>query len=373
MATKYVRASYQEVLDLNTEDSKVTAIGIHTPTGDTPRRMFKGYFDQYKKFRYVGASLKFVPLARLPADPSQVGYEAGDLMDPRDLANPILVHGCHGDDLGGILNQLYTANSEMDSITPVEQGLVSGGSVIGVTDPWYSVMERLYYKALTDRTWAKAGPQQGFFKGHLRPLIYTLATNHPMLPNSKDVDFETGGIFDGFESGNNNGVITTKVVNDAQFFTPRLTKLGWLDTRMPTTAVSTGQFATEGNDGEKAAVGILDAMKNSINYTELPKLFMLCILLPPAYKQEMYFRAIITHHFAFKDFRGISFMPENTTVPYYNATGDNSLQDPGTIPEVDLGNSEGGSGGTVPPVNPPVSEISTPRYVYYDDWFLSVC
>lgn len=92
MATQYAKASYEEIIDCHTEEGHVTAIGIHTPTGDTPRKMFSGFFEQFKKFKYLGCSIKLVPAARLPADPLQVSYEPGQVIgtavDPRDMLNP---------------------------------------------------------------------------------------------------------------------------------------------------------------------------------------------------------------------------------------------------------------------------------------------
>lgn len=371
MATRFVKASYQEVIDLHTESGHVTAIGVHTPTGNTPRKMFRGYFDQYKKYRYAGAKITFAPVAKLPADPLSVSYEAGEpTIDPRDLANPILVHGCHGDDMGTILNKLYGDNS---AISDGFDGLdVSNTDAVpsGVTSPYYAAMERLYYKALTDRTWKKAGIQRGFTKGGLRPLLYTLATNHQILPSTL--------LEDGGAHVNNagqivvNGGVPTSNYGDAysvdgggyelenpvdptriQFFTPHLTRLGWLDTRNVITANGLGTTDENISSGGSAALDgvnelVQSGLVDQINYVELPKLFMLCILLPPAYKTEMYFRAIITHYFQFKDFRGISFMPEQTGVPsYFNANDD--LFDAATFEDVDIPfDDNGGSTGGLP-------------------------
>lgn len=368
MATRFVKASYQEVIDLHTESGHVTAIGVHTPTGDTPRKMFRGYFDQYKKYRYAGARITFAPVAKLPADPLSVSYEAGEpTIDPRDLANPILVHGCHGDDMGTILNKLYGDNS---SISDGLDGLdVSNTASVpsGVTSPYYAAMERLYYKALTDRTWKKAGIQRGFSKSGLRPLLYTLATNHQIMPTAL---LQDGGAH--VNVSNQivvNGGVPTSEYDDAeavtggyelenpvdptqiQFFTPHLTRLGWLDTRNVITVDGLGTTDQNISSGGSAALTganelVQSGLVSQVNYVELPKLFMLCILLPPAYKTEMYFRAIITHFFQFKDFRGISFMPEQTGVPsYFNANDD--LFDADTFDDIDAGDvpNDDSSGG----------------------------
>lgn len=91
LATNYASASYQEILDVNTVKGNVTVIGIHTPTGSTPVRRLSGFFTQFRKFKYRGCIVQVVPAATLPADPLQVGFEAGEnTIDMRDMLNPIL-------------------------------------------------------------------------------------------------------------------------------------------------------------------------------------------------------------------------------------------------------------------------------------------
>lgn len=350
MATNFVKCSYREIVDLNTESSKVTAVGIHTPTGDTPRKMFPGLFKQYRKYKYRGCSIAFYPAARLPADPSQVSYGAGEPpIDPRDLMNNILVHGCHGNDMGTILNKLYGDNNAIaDSMDRLDMG--TNVPFLG-SDPWYELMERLYYKALTDRTWKQAGVQRGFRKSGLRPLVYSLATNHQITPSSQfslgshlndnGLPYVPGGVptseySDATVTTTNDSFINDIDNNELQFFTPRLTRLGWMDTRnVMTNAIAVPDPDTSGSDAQDVA-NILTALTqsdiNQINYAELPRIYMLMILLPPAYKTEMYFRAVITHHFAFKGFRGVSMLPEQTGVPsYFGQDADG----PVTFPDTD--------------------------------------
>lgn len=323
MATNHVFCSYQEVIDLHTEGNHVTVIGVHTPTGDTPRRMFKGLFDQFKQYRYNGCSIKLVPAARLPVDPLNVSVDPGQVLgtkvDPRDALNPLMFHGCHGDDMGTILNKLYgTENLISDSL----DGLDAPSSGALLPQEFRNVLERLYYKALTDNSWKKAGSQRGFMKSGLRPLVYSLAANRQIMPGTKGPVFtigENGEIIqdlgDPMDSWQNESEELAMPVNKStlQLMTPRLTGLGWIDTKnVLTSEVSLGDVSTL-NEGFVAQE----------NYTELPKIFMGVILLPPAYGVEQYFRMIINHSFTFRKFRGISFKPEMPNVPsYFNANED---------------------------------------------------
>lgn len=329
MASQKVFGSYQEIIDLHTEANHVSAIGIHTPTGDTPRKMFKGYFDQYKKYKYLGASITLVPAARLPADPMGISYNstgqvAGTEMDPRDALNPIMFHGCHGDDMGSILNTLYGNDSSIsDSLDGLDGGAVSITDFVGAS-LWIN-MERLYYKALTDKTWKKANPMSGFKKGNLRPLVYSLATNRQIMPYEGS-PANIGALTQG-------GDPTTQIVedddelwaparaNNLQFFTPRLTRLGWMETRNVHAIAKTGIPGIESADDIPEFIA--QALDTTTTPAEMPKIYMGIILLAPAYGVEQYYRMIVNHRFAFKEFRGISFMPATDGVPAYtNANPD---------------------------------------------------
>ena len=360
MATNKVYCSYQEIVDMHTETNHATAIGIHTPVGDTPRKMFSGFFDQFKKYKYLGCSISFVPVATLPADPSQIAIEGGDYsIDPRDLVNPIMFHGCHGDDMGTILNKLYGdgagISESMDGIdyTPILGDLISNEES--------ESLAKLYYKALTDNTWKKAHPQKGFRKSGLKPLVYQVATNRQIMPNNFKNTMHLGDdgkpileMGDATSDYDSETGINDINLNTVQFFTPKLTGLGWMDTRMALTNPSIVDVSAQsGTSTEKLEKAYYKALNDQIRYSELPKLYMGVILLAPAYKTELYFRVIFNHHFAFKDFRGISFKPEVTGIPSYTDATDD-LFDPVTYPEVDF---DGGSGSDPEPE--PITSVQT--------------
>lgn len=345
MTTQSAYASYQEVIDLHTESDTVSVIGIHTPTGSTPHKMFEGFFKQFKKFKYLGCSVSFVPAARLPADPLQVSYEAGETtIDPRDMLNPLMFHGCHGDDLGVILNKLYKLgtvganSSSMASIFDESDSAAMFGEYQNSRFGSSDILEQLYYKALTDNTWKKAHPQKGFRKSGLRPLVYSLATNHQFLPQ-EDIATTLGPDnrdilgFNGSSGALSEGVgvpgetylqfqsSTAKLMRDSnlkatQLFTPRLTGLGWLDTYSIYAKVDSRTFSADSSAATYESY--IKAMVPAEDMTTLPTIFMGVILLPPAYKTEQYFRMIITHHFGFKQFRGVSFTPPSDPAAYFD-------------------------------------------------------
>lgn len=351
MTTQYATASYQEIIDLHTESDKVSVLGIHTPVTDAPYTFLQGFFDAFQKYHYDGCSLSLVPAARLPADPSQVSYEGGSQpIDPRDLLNPILWHGAHGESLGSVLNQFYsgtqyTTDVQRQFSDSVDHNMISQ-SQVGNDVIWQS----LYYRALTDNSWKKAHPQQGFRIGGLHPLVYSVGTNiqygnsssgryepyapvRTATPQDPDnaallgnysqgelglgVGSDTEALYasgaQGMQTTNTGTPVTVSIGSDKtgiNFFSERLHRLGWLDTRsrvmnrLESVSVTvTGQPEDDATSMNRLYVDTENTEK--INY--LPRLFMGICLLPPAYKAEQYYRLVLNHRFSFKKFRGLSY------------------------------------------------------------------
>lgn len=332
MTTNFATANYQEVIDLHTESDTVSVIGIHSPCTDTPRKMLSGFWKQFRKMKYNGCSIALVPAARLPADPLQVSYPAGEpTIDPRDILNPIMFHGCHGDNMGSILNMLYNGYTSSEIARhfgdSVDQN-VFNKDLVG-----NEFVEALYYKALTDNTWKKAHSQSGFRKSGLRPMVYSLVSSAPFgyqSPPSEGTNLyptngkgnvrysEIGNTTDGrlsvlgtpglMETGTQASpfVEVKPSPNSISLMTSRLHPLGWQDTYSvhQTTPVSEDVSGQAAADADK--IGTMFSATALNEPLTVPKVFMGMIMLPPAYKTEQYFRLIINHNFAFKGFRGAS-------------------------------------------------------------------
>ncbi len=334
MTTNFATANYQEVIDLHTESDTVSVIGIHSPCTATPMKMLNGFWKQFRKMKYNGCSISLVPAARLPADPLQVSYAAGETtIDPRDMLNPIMFHGCHGDNMGAILNMLYSSQGSSTDIErlcgdSIDQN-VFNANLIG-----NDFVEALYYKALTDNTWKKAHPQTGFRKSGLRPMVYSVSASapfgmqcapsegtslNPSPPNSTlrmgELGMDVSGSMKakgtpGLMSTTSEEIGTFAEVSPSfssvSFMTSKLHPLGWQDTY----SVHTNSGASVDMDGsasnDAAQLGNLFSHKYLNEPLTVPKVFMGMIMLPPAYKTEQYFRLVINHNFAFKGFRGAS-------------------------------------------------------------------
>ncbi|ASM90389.1 capsid protein [Human feces smacovirus 3] len=297
MATNYASASYQEILDVNTVKGNVTIIGIHTPTGNTPVRRLSGFFSQFRKFRYKGCSVQVVPAATLPADPLQVGFEAGEnTIDMRDMLNPILFHGTHGESLQIAWNNIFYNHDRFNSATAAGSGYITGAGVdaddVAFADATNSPVETQYYQAITDRTWRKFGIQSTFKLPFMSPRVWKASTVYPILGNAyKDIGSMNVEPFAGaemampvgsfFDSPLSQKVGTNGEVLEQHWLSSGTTPLGWLPT--VTFPVNSGTVSPKPP-------------------TVLPKIFMGILVLPPSYLQELYFRVIVTHYYEFKGF-----------------------------------------------------------------------
>lgn len=347
MATNYANATYTEVIDLQTVADQQSIIGIHTPVGMSPYQRLRGFFQQFRKFKYNGIkSLVMIPAAQLPVDPLGLTGIVGttDLMDPRDSLNPILFHGAHGENLTSILDEIYGlvsgVNPETGAVEPLADNNVAPSADEFSHPAQYDMAE--YYAKLTDSSWKKFGIQQGVKLSNMRPLVHQVVQNMPTLPSFPGDDYSSysqvayRGVFDDMQVNGNElafgglatdygkisepvvprghsevvpnfaGGVLSGITSAKQQFTNRMTTLGWLPTSY---------------DNGLSPVG------PQVTQTMLPRLFMGVLVLPPAYNVEQYFRMVITHSFSFKDFTSsLSLMDGNTNktiannsnIPYVN-------------------------------------------------------
>lgn len=288
MSTNYAFAKYQEIYDINTVSNSVSVIGIHTPVGAKPRQMLSGFFTQFRKYKYKGCSVVATPAQRLGLNLAQISTEAGaSTVNPKDVWNPALVRGCHGDNLTAALNSIYNG------------AFVNEGSSLGLDDHSTTTVpagsltwDSMYYRMLQDPSFKKFNLASGIKISKLHPMVYNVASNHQIVPsesaadigklvqasNGDPVSFDKstrGCLADG--AGSSNKVLP-------QLMTNRLQSLGWLDTRQVLNGVASA--TTEPG------------------YTTLPRIFMACIVLPPALSDSVVtsLRFVVTHYFEFKEF-----------------------------------------------------------------------
>lgn len=289
MSTNKAYAKYQEIYDIQTVSNKVGIIAIHTPTGSKPRQMLSGFFTQFRKYKYNGCSVVATPAQRLGLTTPQLSTAAGDAMvNPKDVFNPALVRGCHGDNLNAALNSIYKGS------------FATEGSSIGMDDYGSTVVpadgltwEQMYYRMLQDPSFKKFSLSSGIKLSGLHPMVYNVASNHQILPSEGSAavgQIVTGSGGDselGFSESTRLNVTDgtgTGSVRYPQLMTNRLQSLGWMDTK---------QVINPGADPS-----------NTPSFTVLPKIFMSLIVLPPALSENVRtsMRFVVTHYFSFKEF-----------------------------------------------------------------------
>lgn len=294
MSTNYAKAKYQEIYDVNTVSNSVSVIGIHTPVGAKPRQMLAGFFTQFRKYKYSGCSVVATPAQRLGLNLAQLSTEAGaSAVNPKDVFNPILVRGCHGDNLNAALNSIYKGSFQLE------------GSSLGKDDFADSIVpsgdltwEAMYYRMLQDPSFKKFSTSSGLKLTGLHPLVYNMASTVQIAPNEtySDVgairldasgsDTSTLGLSirtSGAVANGSGGSVTSVPI----LMTNRLQSLGWLDTRQ----IMNGKIGGTVADTAPA-------------FTTLPRIFMACIILPPALSDSIVtsMRFVVTHYFEFKEF-----------------------------------------------------------------------
>lgn len=356
--------SFVQTYDLNTEQGAPTLLGIHTPIGGDAWRFLGMWFRGFTKYKYLGCDITIVNAARLPVDPEQLGkIEGENYIDPRDTLNPVMFKGCHGNSLGEVINSMYGGlTSDIFKGTTLDKIECN------------ALLENFYYTALGDDAWRKSPVQKTLRIRGLKPMCYSLATTHQIAPNNGMLASQyaennypestppTGNPNTALQSGHFAGsgdgsVIRTPSVyntgvydaHDNDFvnkqvgsvFTNKLTRLGWLDTM---------QFL-----GNSTKSMVFESGK----ITELPKLFMGILMLPPAYLTRQYLRVIITHRFAFKGIRTVT--TGGNTIDF--ATSQKlgyAYEITGNVP---AGDSKDGSAldgsavdrAAVPPADPPIT------------------
>lgn len=364
--SRSVTCSYEEIIDFNTDGGSISVMGIHTPDDDTPRKMFPGLFQQFKHYKYLGCKVVGANAAQLPVDPMSVSYEAGEevgaTIDPRDVFDPILFHGCHGEDLGAVLNRLYTSGT-VDEITASLNGFTESDDALDMGRP--EVLEGLFYKALTDRTWRKFPIQGGIKLNGLHPLVYNLATNHYISPNIQGAEFynATNGTIPGFSVpdaiSNATGV---SVERDTRFFTPSLRRLGWMDTRLPYMA-SSNDLPSGDPDEDDAYADWLAKLQSTTNYAKMPRIFMGVLLIPKSRRVKQFIRMRIVHYFKFAGFRGASMDVNMLGAPSFYEVG-NDYANAESNDEDILGGNPNDDGSGSDPEPEPITEASvTAKFV----------
>lgn len=277
MVNNVVNATYVETYDLRTTVGTMAILGIHTPTAVALKKMYRGFFEQYKKVKIHGCDIVGVCASNQSLTPNEVGLTAG-LTDPRDVLNPILFKACTGENLDLLLDRVYSAPSPSEDFGSVHRENTNLSTEIG-----------MYYTYLADDSFRKFHPQGGIRVNNLKPFVHKVATTQPFKWSSgPSVEPRiTGGSAVGFGSSDGtNGVAPSVFVSNG------LEPMPWIET-----TYEANQDTAYDADGGNSTV------LSTVLASSIPRIYCGVIILPPAVLQPLYFRFSIAWHVSFKDFR----------------------------------------------------------------------
>lgn len=285
MVKNTIFATYTETYDINTQVGKMAILGIHTPTAVSVKRMFKGFFEQYRKVKINGCDIVGVCASNQALTPAEVGLTAGQT-DPRDVLNPILFKACTGEQLNLLLDKIY--GSSATSFGSTSHLVTANSDDLGA-----------YYTMLSDDSFRKFHPQGGVRISSLRPYVFKVATTQPFKwsASSSSNGYDRPIVGSATES-NNTASYSASIAGaggpngssgavPSVFVSNGIEPMPWLETTYETAiddAVGTAQTAT-------------------VIASNIPRCYCGVLCLPPALLQPLYFRFQIRWSVSFRDFR----------------------------------------------------------------------
>lgn len=307
-----VTVTVSETYDLSTKVGKMGLVGIHTPTGSLIDKMWPGLVLQYKKFRFVKCDVAMACASMLPADPLQIGVEAGAIA-PQDMFNPILYKAVSNESMNNFLAFLQ------GQATAVAGGetVLDKGSVVDINNTDFKSGDasldqfKMYYGLLADpQGWRKAMPQSGLEMRGLYPLVYSVVspygqqTGRPSWNLTSDnpggIDNSTAPWID--VSGDNGGVSAPRpsVGDVTNIVSAQVTYRG-PSMRMPaldTTVFTRGQTPNIVPSGNGAPVQSIVG--------HISPAYVGLIVLPPAKLNQLYYRLKVQWTIEFTGLRSMA-------------------------------------------------------------------
>lgn len=270
-----------ETYDLSTRVDRLGMIGVHTPSTATIKSLYPGLWDAHRFIRLKKCDITLACASMLPADPLQIGTEAGSIA-PQDMFNPILYRAVTNESFDVIMGR-------MNSLAP--GALNASGHNIGVAPEAFGINgnSNIYYSLLSERGWKKSMPQAGLSMRGLVPLVY------PILNTFGN---EYGPYGNATSNGNvpmvgNDGVISAPT-NKNPFFRGRAQRMP----RFPTKA------------------GIPSSDTYTPVDTSIPNSFVACLIMPPSKLHQLFYRLRVSWTISFEGVRSINEYGSLTDISY---------------------------------------------------------
>lgn len=279
-----VMVRVSETYDLSTKVGKMGIVGIHTPKGNLITRHYGGLCQNFKFARFIGCDVALACASMLPADPLQIGQEAGSIA-PQDMFNPILYRAVSNESMNSFLAFLQSGANVSGQIKAVDKN-----SVIDINDTEFKFGEtvvdqfQMYYGLLSNSDgWRKAMPQAGLEMKGLYPMVFRVNVNTCQGQ-------QNGGIGSGGAVGIGFGGLglTEGTLTNGNYIYSRGDGV-----RMP-------RFPTITFGTQEANYLIGDVAGTS---SKAPLAYVGMIILPPAKLNQLYYRLKVTWTIEFSEVR----------------------------------------------------------------------
>lgn len=275
-----MRMHFVQTYDLSTQLGKMGIVGIHTPTAQAVHRLYPGFFENFKRWRPVSCDITMACASMLPADPLQIGVEAGSIA-PQDMFNPILYRAVTNDSMDAILSRVY--NRITGNFLPTAQA--AGSTVVDLENPFTGFddtnYENMYYMLLSSDGWRKSMPQAGLSMTGLRPLVYNVVSNFGNNASGAPTNASVGTITNQntiVTGSSGNGATLGRASTGEAFFRGETFPMPSL----PTYAITNGLLTSAMPNGNETS-GVVPRVECPISYIAL-------LAMPPAKLNRLFYR-----------------------------------------------------------------------------------
>lgn len=261
-----------ETYDLKTEVGKIGLIGIHTPSDTLLRKLYPGLMKNHRFVRFKKCDVVGACASILPADPLQVGVEAGDIA-PEDMFNPILMRPVSNTSFATLMGKIYSGSTV---------GALGSVSKLDGYNTSETANFNVYYALLSEsKRFKKAMPQKGFAMRGLYPLMHTLISSYGNLS-------KIGNKYALAEDGE-----TPLAVPDISTI-PTVNSSGSIG--------STESVVMRGRSVKMPKIPLHYTYEDSDNAynINIPKTFVCAIITPPARLHSFYYRMRVTWTVSFE-------------------------------------------------------------------------
>lgn len=277
----------RETYDLHTLQSKMTVIGVHTPSSGIIKRNYPGLLMNCKMYRPVHCDIRLACASMLPLDPLGVGITEGDVA-PEDVFNPILYKAVSNKSMSQIEQYINRANDagwtvRGDSLDSTADGVMPGGDDFD-----------LYYGLLSNtHDWKHASPQAGLSMSKVSPLVYEVLYN---LGDNREDNSTNASAAPGI---NPNGNLETM---SQIFFKGKAHPMPLMNCTVPTGTVGSAVGAVlPGFPGSAVA-----SVSNAQIGVPAPKVMCACICIPPSRLHQLFYRMVVEWTLEFVGLRPLS-------------------------------------------------------------------